>query len=311
MGAGMIGCKQRPEQDLADLSTEPNLLQAGGTISGRVAGLISGSAAAFATLRIRGFGSVRTDAQGRFSVRIEDAGDYPVELSADGFVRRASSVRVDGSSSVDVRLLETDAGLPMPFLNEFARGAGPAREGVVPRTPGATNRWIATPGVLLYRGLEDDEKGVVSNARMAAMQSAIGNLFAPLTGNVLGGAPAMEVRAGSPPASLAEVPSGTIVVAQRQGGGLSAQHAGSTSDTYSIAKARISCAASSPIELFNRIFAHALGGWVVSEAAASILNPAGRAEPSNRDLLAATFLYNRAPGNAAPDEDPSGVLLNA
>lgn len=310
LGAGVAGCRKAPQQEVADLSTAPTLIQAGGTISGQVSGLLTGAAASFAVLRFLGAGDAQADRQGHFSVRIEDPGDYPVEINGDGFVRRTSRIRVNGSSSVDIRLLENDAGLPMPFLNEFARGTGPTREGVVPRTPGATNRWQTVPRVVLFRGLEDD-RDVVPADRVTAMQASIQALFAPLTGNVLGGAVPMEVRPGAPPASLLEVEVGTIVVGQRAGGGLSARHTGSASDPFSIVKAQISCRVDSPIELFNRMFAHALGGWVVSLAAPSILNPAGLAAPSDRDLRAASFLYNRVPGCTAPDVDPAGVFLNA
>lgn len=310
IGAGVVGCKNRPDQDLADLSTEPTLVQAGGTISGRLRGLLTGVGAGFVTLRVTGFGQVATDREGRFSFRIEERGEYEVQISGNDFFRRVSRLLVNGSSSVDARLLESDAGLSMPFLNEFARGAGPTREGVVPRTPGATNRWQTVPQVLFYRGLEDVAKGVVPDARMTAMQAAFGALFAPLTGNTLGGAPVMEVRAGAPPADLGDVPADAIVVAQRRGGGLAAVHAGATSNPHAIVKARISCAVDSPIELFNRMVAHSLGGWVVSDAAPSVLNPGGRATASDRDLQAATFLYNRAPGSEAPDVDPPGVFLN-
>ena len=85
------------------------------------------------------------------------------------------------------QFLEDNAGLSLRFLNEFARGRGSSKEGVFPRTPGATNRWQRIPTVRIYRKLAGGGKGVVSDARLAAMQGSIASLFGPLTGYALGG----------------------------------------------------------------------------------------------------------------------------
>lgn len=311
IGASVVGCKGRPDQDFVDLSTEPSLVQAGGTISGRVNGVLSGNAAPNVRIRLQGLGSVTTDQDGNYSLRVEERGDYGVEINGPDFVARASRLRVSGSATVNIGLLERDAGLPLDFLDEYGRGAGPgAKEGVASRTPGHTNRWTGAPRVIIYRQLEDDDKDVIPDARLTAMQASVLSLFGPLTGNALGFG-GVQVRNAPPPRSVERVDAGTIAIVQRTDNLLEARTLGATVDRYALVKARISCGVESTIELFHRMFAHALGGQVVSPGFDSILNAGGRAAPSNRDLAAATFIHSRVPGNRAPDTDPAGVLLNA
>lgn len=310
LGAGFAaGCKNRPEEDFVDLSTDPTLLQQGGTVSGQLRGLLEGQPASDVLVRLLRFGTTRADERGRFELRVDQPGEYRVEFNGTGFHRRSGRIQVNGSVALDVRLFEDDAGLPLPFLNEYARGTGPNKEGVVPRTPGATNRWTRPPVVVIFRQLADDDKDVIPDARLTAMQASIRTLFAPLTGNVLGPAPAIEVRDGQPPRRLENIRAGSLVIAQRKDRRVASEHGGSTTNPFEIVQARIASGVESDIELFNRMFAHGLGGWVVSAAADSILNPEGRAQPSSRDLQAATFLYNRPPGSTSPDRDPAGVLL--
>jgi len=232
------------------------------------------------------------------------------ELKGAGHYKRVGRLRVAGNVAINLTLLEEDAGLPLDFINQYGRGAGPSEEGVAPRTPGATNRWAATPVVQIYRGLVGSGKEIVTDARLDAMRGSILSLFGPLTGNVLG-LPPIEVRSGSAPTRLAQVPRGRLVIVQRADAQFSSEHIGSVSNGADITKTIIACSVDSTIEFFNRMFAHSLGGYVVSSSTESILNPAGRATPSDRDALAATFMYSRTAGNLAPDQDPSGVFFNA
>lgn len=310
LGAGLAGCKGRPEDDFVDTGTDPSVLQVGGTLSGQLVGLLTGAVGAGLTVRLIGLGEVQADDQGRFEVRVATEGDYMTQISGAGFQRRTGVTRIAGNVVLNERLLETDSGLPANFLNEYARGMGSGKEGVVPRTPGATNRWDAAPTVRIYRQLADDDKGVITDARMDALRASVQALFGPLTGNALGFGVNVEVRPGKPPVDLADVPRRTIVIAQTRRENLSLVHTGSLDNPWAISKARTSCRVDSTIELFNRMFAHALGAWVVT-AGPSIANPEGAAAPSDRDLLAASFLYSRVAGNRAPDEDPPGAFLSA
>jgi len=310
LGVGVAGCKGRPEDDFVDTSTEPSVLQVGGTLSGQLLGLFGGTVGAGLTVRLIGLGEVEADEQGRFEVRVAREGDYSTQIFGSGFQRRTGVTRIAGNVVLNERLLESNAGLPASYLNDYARGTGSGKEGVTPRTPGATNRWVSPPTVQIYRRLADDNKGVVTDARLDAIQASIQTLFGPLTGNALGFGVNVEVRQGQPPADLADVRSGTLVVAQTRRENLSLIHTGTLDNPWAISKARTSCRLDSDIELFNRMFAHALGAWVVN-AGGSIVSPGGAATPSQRDLLAASFLYSRVPGNRAPDEDPPGVFLNA
>jgi hypothetical protein len=310
LGAGLAGCKGRPEDQFVDTGTDPSVLQVGGTLSGQLIGLLTGAVGAGLTVRLLGLGEVQADDQGRFEVRVAQEGDFVTQIYGDGFQRRTGMTRIAGNVVLTERLLESDAGLSANYVNEYARGAGSGKEGVTPRTPGATNRWLSAPTVRIYRQLSDDDKRVVPDARVDAMQASIQALFGPLTGNALGFGVNVEVRRGAPPTDLVDVPRDTIVVAQTRNENLSLQHTGTLDNPWAISKARTSCRVDSTIELFNRMFAHALGAWVVT-AGNSVVNPAGAAAPSDRDLQAASFLYSRVAGNRAPDEDPPGAFLNA
>ena len=310
VGLGLVGCKQRPADDLVDLSTSPQVLQQGGTISGQLTGLLNGDVVVDGVVKLAGFKPIQADARGNFEIRVEETGDYDVELKGTGHHKRVGRLRVRGNVAVSPTLLEEGAGLPMNFINQYARGAGPDKEGVAPRTPGATNRWTTTPVVQIYRGLVGSDKEIVTEARIDAMRGSILALFGTLTGNRLG-LPQIEVRSGSAPTSLSRVPCGRLVIVQRADMRFSSEHIGSVSNGSDISKEIVACGVGSTIEFFNRMFAHSLGGYVVSPSTESILNPAGRAAPSDRDALAATFHYSRPAGNLAPDQDPSGVFLNA
>lgn len=309
LGATLPGCQKRPEEDLIDTSTDPQLSQLGGTINGILQGLLDGAAIAGATVSFAGLGEVVTDSSGSFQVRVQQVGDFAVTATANDYFKRLGTVSINGNVNLALRLLERDAGLTQRFLDEYARGTGSAKEGVVPRTPGYTNRWTVTPRVIIYRKLVNDPKGVIPESRLTAMQTSILSLFGPLTGNTLGGV-SVTVRNEVPPDSLGEIERGVIVVAQSQGRAPRMAQTGTISDPWAIGKARTECRVDSTIDLFNRMFAHTLGAWVVTTAP-SIVNPAGGAAPTESDLMAATFLYARHPGNSAPDTDPPGVLLNA
>lgn len=309
MGAGLAGCQKRPEQDLIDTSTDPQLLQLGGTINGLVEGLLDGAAVAGATVSFAGLGDVITDKAGRFEVRVQQIGDFDVTVTAGDFVKRIGRMRLQGNVNLVLSLLERDSGLSTRFLDQYARGIGSSKEGVVPRTPGYTNHWTAPPRVIIYRKLIDQAKGVISEARLAAMQTSIQSLFGPLTSYTLGGGVSVTVLNEAPPDGLGDVERGVIAIAQSSGRAPRMVQTGTINDPWAIGKARTECRVDSTIELFNRMFAHTLGAWVVT-VDESIVNAEGRATPTASDLLAAEFLYARKPGNSSPDTDPPGAFLN-
>lgn len=309
LGTTLPGCKNRPDEDIIDTSTDPNLAQLGGTITGTVQGLLGGLAVAAATVNLGDLGELVTDRSGRFELRAQRVGVFPVTVTAEGHVQRSGAMRLDGNVDLALTMLERDAGLKVRFLDEYARGAATASRGVEPRTPGHTNRWLSTPKVDIYRKYVDDAKVAIPDARVAAMEAAVAALFAPLTGYRLGSA-AVTVRNGAPPESLGDVPSSTIAVVQSLRRPPRMQHGGTVDSPFAIGRAHTQCRADSAIELFNRMFAHTLGAWLVTSGT-SIVNEEGQAAPSESDLLAAKFIYARRPGNGAPDADPTGVYFNA
>lgn len=312
LGAGLIGCRGRPDDGVVDTSIQSTRIQAGGVVSGQVVGLLGGAAITGVSVRVVGFGEVEADPSGRFELRVDEDGDFDLRIGGPGFHTRETAVRIRGNVDAIISVLEVGSELPLPFLDQFARATGPNRkEGLAPRTPGATNRWLRVPVVRIFRRLQDRPKQAVSDVRLAAMQASVNALFAPLTGNRLGAVPRVEVRDGSPPQGLQDVEAGVIALVQRADALPGAEHAGSVRNRWAITKAMAFCGADSPIELFNRMFAHALGGWVVQGGTASILNPRGAAAPTVTDRAAATFLYARPPGSTAPDRDPEGTFINA
>ena len=310
VGLGLAGCKQRPDDELADPTSPPQMLQQGGTVSARISGLLNGVAAAGATMRVKGVGSTTANDEGAIDVRVEETGTYEVEFSAPNHFSRTTRVAVAGNVSIVVTMLESDEGLSQGFLNQYARGTGNGKGiNIDPRTPGFTNRWTRPPTYRIYRRLADSTKEFVSDARLDAMRGAIFSLFPALTAGGLG-IPAIDVRNAEPPEGLGDIGTGVVVVAQSKSTSQTSEHVGGLSDPYSIVKGRISCAFDSPIELFNRMVAHSTGAYGVNSGDDSIVSGPGRASLSDRDSKAATFLYARAAGNSAPDRDPDDVVLS-
>jgi len=294
---------------LADPTSPPQVLQQGGTVSARLSGLLNGVAVAGATMRVKGVGSTTGNDEGAIDVRLEQTGTYAVEFSAPDYFSRTTRVAVAGNVSIAVTMLESDDGLSQSFLNQYARGTGAGKGiNIDPRTPGFTNRWTRPPTYRIYRRLADSTKEFVTDARVDAMRGAIFALFPALTAGRLG-IPAVDVRNQVPPEGLGDIGTGVVVVAQSKSTAQRSEHVGGISDPYSIVKGRISCAFDSSIELFNRMVAHSTGAYGVNSGLDSIVGGPGRASLSDRDSMAATFLYSRAAGNSSPDRDPDDVIL--
>jgi len=207
-------------------------------------------------------------------------------------------------------MLESDQGLSQPFLNQYARGTGSGKGITIePRTPGYTNRWTRPPTYRIYRRLADSTKEFVSDARVDALRGAIFALFPALTAGRLG-IPAVDVRNAEPPESLGDIGTGVVVVAQTKSTRQTSEHAGGISNPFTIVKGRISSGFESTIELFGRMVAHSTGAYGVNSGNDSIVAGPGRASLSERDAMAASFLYARVAGNSAPDRDPDDVILS-
>ena len=309
VGLGLAGCKQRPDDELVDPTSPPQVLQQGGTLSVTISGLLGGDVVSGATMNVIGVGTTEVDSEGRLSVRFTQNGTYDVEFRAPKHFARSGRISVFGNSTLNVTMMESDAGVSQGFINEYARGAADGKGVVVePRTPGFTNRWTQPPTYRIYRRLFDSSKEIVPDARVDAMRSAILSLFPALTASAVG-FPTVVVR-DSLPADLGEMRSGNVIVAQTKAYSEESEHIGALNDPFAIAKGRISCAFESPIELFNKMVGHSTGAYGTSSGRSSIMSGGGRSAPSDRDTLAATFLYSRSPGNAAPDRDQDDVLLS-
>ena len=310
VGVGLVGCKQRPDDNVASPTTPSQVLQQGGTVSARLRGLLTGVAVAGATMRVKGVGTAAGNAEGAIDVRLEQNGTYEVEFTAAGHFPRTGKMVVAGNANLTVTMLENDAGISQGFLNQYARGTGAGKGiDIAARTPGFTNRWTRPPTYRIYRRLADSTKEFVSDARVGAMRSVIFALFPALTANRLG-IPAVAVRNTEPPASLGDIGTGIVVVAQSKATRQISEHVGGISDPYSIVKARVSSGFESTIEVFSRMVAHSTGAYGVGSGSDSIVSGPGRATLGERDTKAAAFLYARAAGNSAPDRDRDDVVLS-
>ncbi|MFQ5743348.1 MAG: hypothetical protein ACE5HV_07140 [Acidobacteriota bacterium] len=309
VGAGLVGCSDAPEQEAATGSTTPTSLMAGATVNGSVLGLLTGVQVNKATVEIVGVGTVTTDFSGSFSVHFDNVGDFVVKISAKGFLTRQTRLRLVGNVTIVVTLIETDQNLTLKFLDQFARGQGPVAD-LVPRTPGATNRWLQRPNVLIYRRLDGDRKTVVSDVRVSKISDAVNSIFSGLTGSVFGFAPSIQVVDTPPPSERKQIPAGAIGIFQTADGSRGAGHTGSLSDPNSIAIAHAFTDVGASIGVLTHVFAHALGATEVATSMPSVMNPDGRSTLTAEDMQAAIALYNRPPGSRAPDTDPDGFFIN-
>ncbi|NKB89278.1 MAG: hypothetical protein GKS06_13755 [Acidobacteria bacterium] len=309
VGLGLAGCKQRPDDELVDPTSPPQVLQEGGTLSVAISGLLGGAVVGGATMNVLGVGTTTVDSEGQLSVRFQRNGTYEVEFRAAKHFARSGRVSIFGNSTLVVTMMESDAGVSQGFINEYARGAGSGKGIVVePRTPGYTNRWTQPPTYRIYRRVPDSSKTVVPDSRIDAMRSSILSIFPALTASTVG-FPTVVVRDSLPP-SLGDTRSGHITVVQTDSVTEESEHTGLVSDPFAISRGRISCALESTIELFNKMVGHSTGAYGTSSGRSSIMSGGGRSAPSDRDVQAATFLYARAPGNSAPDRDQNDALLS-
>lgn len=314
LGAGLVACSDRPEEEILDIGTEPTSLQQGGVVSGTVVGLFTGNPVRGATVSIGGLASVTTDAAGRFSARIPRSGDFAVRVARNGFVTRRSAVRIRSNVDVVVSLVEEDQGPDPEFLDQFARAAGPRRE-AIPRTPGSSNRWTRTPRILIYRRFESAAGSAtvvtLSDVRVEILEISIADVFVGLTAGRLGGTPTPIVLDEVPPRNPRRVPAGSMAVFQTDDGSRGAGNVGSIDDEFAIASAHAFTDVEAPRNILHKFVGHALGAWDVSDDFKSVMGSGGRLTLAPEDLAAATVLYNRPPGNRAPDTDPPGTFLDA
>jgi hypothetical protein len=309
IGAGLIGCSDPPEQNISSGVTQPTTVQAGSTVNGVVTGMYSRAGVNNANVQIGGVGSVKSDFSGNFAIHVEQPGDYSLTVSANNFVTRRSALRLDGNTTFAMTLIESDEGPGATFLNQYARGTGPA-SGPPPRTPGQTNRWVSTPMVLIYRRVAGDPSTKVPGAQIDRIISVVNSTFPLFTANALGFIPTIEQVDSAPPTDPTQIPIGAIGFYQTSDGSRGGGTTGAVSDQFAAASGYAYTGLDGSVDLLNRVFGQALGATIVDTSMTSIMNPSGRSSFTENDQQASTVLYSRPPGNRAPDVDPERYFIN-
>ena len=308
LAGALPACSDPPAQDIVDTTVQPTALRIGGTINGTVTGLLNGDNVSAATIEIVGVGTATTDAAGEFSFRLEQNGDFEIIIRAGGFLSRTSAIRVTGNLSITASLIETDTVLTDDFLNQFARGTGPIVD-FAPPTPGVTARWQSRPVIRVYTRLAGDPATKLSDSRVDKIIEVINNAFAGFTARSLGSSPTIVQVDEVPPADLSELPIGVLCFSQTADGSRGADQMRRIDDQYEIASSACFTGTDASGGVLTRVFGQALGATVVDDSMPSVMNAEGRTTFTEEDTLAATVLYNRPPGNAAPDSDPDGFFL--
>lgn len=313
LAPGLVGCSDPPEEELLDTTTEPTTLQAGGVVSGTVAGFFAGESMVGATVDIRG-NVTTTDSFGRFSVRIPESGDFPVRITGSGFLPRRGAVRLTGNVELAITVIEEDPSPPLDFIDQFARGTGPVRS-VSPRTPGRTNRWTRPPEVQIFRRVPGTggtaSEVSLSDQRIEVIEIVFREVFPILSGGRLGPTPEVAVVDRPPPADPRRFPEGVLSIYQTADGSHGGGNVGTVADEWAIAHSRAFTDVEAPTPLIAKAIGFGLGASDVSDDHRSVMNASGRRRPTESDAEAARILYGRPPGSRSPDVDPAGSFLNA
>jgi hypothetical protein len=206
-------------------------------------------------------------------------------------------------------LIESDEGPGVTFVNQYARGTGPV-SGPPPRTPGQTNRWEGSPTVLIYRRVAGDPSTKVPGAQIDRIINVVNSTFQLFTASALGFSPPIEQVDSAPPSDPAQIPIGAIGFYQTSDGSRGGGTTGSVSDQFAAASGFAYTGIDGSVALLNRVFGQSLGATLVDNSMTSIMNPGGRTSFTENDQQAASVLYNRPPGNRAPDVDPERYYIN-
>ena len=306
IGTGLVSCSDPPEQEIVETSTAPTRIQSGGTVDGTVTGLFDGGVIADAVLEFVGADTVTTDAAGMFSIRLQESGDYKLKVNAKTFSPRITAVQISSNATVFISLIEKETKLTLDFLDQFARGLGGRVDGMAPRTPGFSNRWLRPPEIRLYTRVVGDPETKLSDRRIRHMTDVIDSTYVGFTAGVFGLAPRVIFVDSVPPKKL---PGGELAYYQTADDSRGGTTEGLVKDRFAVASSRAYTGLEATSGVLTRVFGQALGETVV-KGTQSAMNPEGRSTLTESDELAAMVLYNRTPGNQSPDKDPDGFFLN-
>ena len=306
LGTFLPSCSDPPGQDVVSTTTQPTALRIGGSANGRVTGLFDGNATTGATVRIVGIGSTTTDAAGEFSFRIYRSGDFELIIRGDDFVTRRTAVRITGSVTFSVTVMEKSAALSDDFLNQFARRTGPSF-GPDVLDPGAIARWEQSPTIRVYTRVAGT-KAKLSDRRVDKVIEIINMQYPKFTAGALGFV-ANVVEINEAPPDPSTLPLGTLCFYQTDDDTRGAGQMRRVQNRYAIGTSFCFTGNEDSGGVLSRVFGQALGAGGVVNTTPSTMNGQGRVNFTEQDTLAAQVLYTRPPGNMDPDTDPADVFI--
>ena len=258
----------------------------------------------------------RSDAAGLSVVHAQSTGTVPLRLVHPAFVERETGVRIPDDRTVDVSLI--------PSTHDLA-----AFEEFAPRAAGL-QRWMRNPKLLVLTHAVDYSGATlgfrefpvidrpISQAQLDCLATGIAAKLEEMSGGHLRW-DSIDIGRVEPGTRfrIDETPEGTIVVLPSVSLGTVAGRGTAFVGTEPFVLARGAVWLSAETQNFcftSLLYLHELGhalGYQHVTRTPSIMSPGGLpATLTEFDRNSIAILFQRRPGNRAPDRDPSGVSVN-
>jgi hypothetical protein len=257
--------------------------------------------------------AVQTASDGSFRLEMERSGDYVTVVSAGGFVAR-ETVSHTGVTAAHQQLSLIPQQFDLRSFDEFCRTAN-----------GRLQRWMKAPAlviltsVMTYVGPSESSYVAtgerLSESELDVMVEDFTRALRLLSGNTWSAFDRV-VREDVSEGERATVLRDGMVVVGRYRGIVSWSNTIGLGRWHEQADGTVSAGTVFLDDSFDKSddrrwllrmheFGHALGYTHVTSRV-SVMNPSIGPEPTTFDVQAASIAFQRAPGNRAPDVDPSG-----
>ena len=303
----LAACGSSPSQPSESAAPSPSPVLLGQTVNA-----IDGAAAANAAVQVNALWPTTADGSGMFSVDVGTTGMHRLSIRAGSFIERETSVVVPASDRIRLSLIPQS--FDLGAYDEMFRSSNSRLQ-----------RWITPPAlvvlgsVMAYRVGVDEYEATgeqLSDAEVGDMVANLTEGLALLTGDTYRNFASVTVER---PAA------GTRVAANRGGRIVVGRYNGISSLANTIGYGQWSELPDGTIiggAMFldrefdrddprrRRLRIHELGhalGYSHVKTRTSIMNPSIGPEPTDFDRAAARIAFQRAPGNRAPDVDPSSA----
>ena len=285
----------------------------------RIVDAITGNGVASVTGAINGQTSSPSDAGGQSVVWAQQSGQYTVTFSSASTLTRTTSIKVPAT---ETRVSVIPASFDLTAFNQMFRSST------------RLTRWTSAPPlVILTRAVQFESisssaltvlPDELTAAELQALQKDLSDGFATLTDQQLGGFSSVTFESPDVGSRVNVMRTGYVLVARCKGLSVGTpQHywgysRWATDGTSAVVGGNSMLdedfdAGGSPFVRSLRMheLGHALGYNHVSvDVRASVMNPPANYEPTDWDKQAVHIAFQRMPGNATPDTDPSSFSLN-